>query len=253
MKKLITILLFFLALCYPLSHALSEELDAKAILDMVDDLWRGDSSISIMSMSVKKEDYERSMTMKSYSKGKDYSLIIIKKPVKEAGISTLKFEKNIYNYLPKTGKIIKIPSSMMMGSWMGSHFTNDDLVKESRLADEYDAEISNRFTKDDVEYMEITLIPKENTPSVWGKISVIVRVKDLLPIEEDFYDEDLKKVRTMIFEDVKDIDGRLVPMTMKILPMDKPDEHTIVRLEKIKFNVELPDELFSLRYLQSNL
>ena len=228
-------------------------LSANEILDKVDDLWRGESSISIMSMSVKKENYERSMTMKSYSKGKDYSLIIIERPVKEAGISTLKYENNIYNYLPKTGRIIKIPSSMMMGSWMGSHFTNDDLVKESRLADQYDAEITKKFTENDAEMMEITLVPKQESPSVYGKIVVVVRNKDLLPVTEDFYDEDMKKVRTMVFEDFTEIDGKVLPLTMKMHPVDKPGEYTIVRLDKIKFDVDLPDELFSLRYLQSNL
>ncbi|MBN1522127.1 MAG: outer membrane lipoprotein-sorting protein [Candidatus Aureabacteria bacterium] len=235
------------------SPAFGEELSAREILDRIDDLWRGESSISIMSMHVKKENYERSMTMKSYSKGKDYSLIIIKKPLKEAGIATLKYEDNIYNYLPKTNKVIKIPSSMMMGSWMGSHFTNDDLVKESRLADEYDFEITRNFQQDQTDYIEITLVPKESSPSVWGKITVIVRKNDLMPVTEDYYDENMKKVRTMNFEDFQDVDGRLIPMTMKMHPVEKPDEHTIIRMEKIKFNVALPDELFSLRYLKSNL
>ena len=252
MKKMLFYLLISLFLFHS-SSVSSEQIDATEILNRVDDLWRGDSSISIITMSVKKESFERSMTMKNYSKGKDYSLIIIKKPAKEAGISTLKFKKNIYNYLPKTDKIIKIPSSMMMGSWMRSHFTNDDLVKESRLAEEYTASISKEFTEDNIDYMEITLIPRENSAIVWGKIVVVIRADDLMPVTEDFYDEDLNKVRTMTFHDFEEIDGRILPMTMKIQPLDKPEEHTIIKLEKMKFDVDLPDELFSLRYLQSNL
>ena len=125
----------------------------KDILDYVDELWRGKTSHATMTMTVKTRRYERAMTMESWSKGKDYSLIVIRKPKKDQNISTLKVKENIWNYLPKINRVTKVPSSMMSGSWMGSHFTNDDLVKDSSFVDEVTATFSttNNWVKLDFE------------------------------------------------------------------------------------------------------
>ena len=148
--------------------------DGLEILRQVDDMWRGNSSAGLMTMKIKTAHWERTLKMKGYSKGKDLSLMRIVYPKSEAGTGTLKVDENIWNYLPKTRRVMKIPSSMMMGSWMGSHFTNDDLVKESRLEDDYDFELVNRTGEDGTAMYEITLLPKPEAAVVWGKIVILV-------------------------------------------------------------------------------
>ena len=115
--------------CLPAFSA--QAMDVGELIRHIDRLWRGDTSHASMSMTVKTRRYERTMTMEAWSRGKDYSLVLIREPVKDRGIATLKVKDNIWNYLPKINRVTKVPSSMMSGSWMGSHFTNDDLVKES--------------------------------------------------------------------------------------------------------------------------
>ena len=122
--------------------------DAVALMRRVDEMWRGASSHALLTMTVKTRRYRRAMTMDSWSQGKEKSLVKILSPKKDRGITTLKVERNIWNYLPKINRITKIPSNMMMGSWMGSHFTNDDLVKESSFEDDYKSEISYKGMRD---------------------------------------------------------------------------------------------------------
>ena len=131
---------FALLLCFNPSARAQEDLTPGAILDRIDDLYRGKSSHAIMRMAVVTENWTRELELESWSMGKEKSLMRILSPRKEKGTATLKSGKQMWNYLPKVDRVIKIPSSMMGSSWMGSHFTNDDLVKESRMAEDYDFE-----------------------------------------------------------------------------------------------------------------
>ena len=174
------------------------QVDATAIIDRVDRLLRGDSSRGVATMEVVTEHWERRMTMEIWSLGTDYSLVRLRAPQKEAGTATLKAEDDIWNYLPKVDRTIKVPASMMGGAWMGSHFTNDDLVKESRLIDEYDIEIA--FDGDDpdgVAVWEFRLTPKPEAAVVWGFIEYRIRQRDDMPLWAKFYDEDGDLARTM--------------------------------------------------------
>jgi outer membrane lipoprotein-sorting protein len=156
----------------------------------------------------------------------------------------------LWNYLPKIKRIIKVPSSLMMGSWMGSHFTNDDLVKESTLVNDYTHSISFMGEREGQPVYEITLIPKEEAAVVWGKIVILIRKKDLIPIQEEFFDEKEKPVRKMILSDIKMMGGRLLPARLRIVPYDKPGEFTEVTYEDIAFDMEISDSFFSLRNLK---
>lgn len=227
-----------------------EQLSARQILDRVDDLYRGQSSEGEMSMKVVTEHWTREMTMRFWSKGKDKSLVRILSPKKEEGTATLRDGDNIWNYLPKIRRTIKVPSSMMGSSWMGSHFTNDDLVKESRMADDYDFHVSYRGKRDGVEVIEITCTPKPQAAVVWGEILVRVRRADIQPLEMIYYDEDMEKARTMTFSDFKKMGDRLIPTVMRVVPADKPGEYTEVRYLKIRFDLKLADSVFSLRNLE---
>ncbi len=223
--------------------------DGREILRKVDDMWRGKSSATIMNMHIKTENWERSLQMKGYSKGKDLTLVRIMKPKQEAGTGTLKVKENIWNYLPKTRRVMKIPSSMMMGSWMGSHLTNDDLVRESRLEDDYDFDLAEKES-DGVPVYHVTLTPKPDAPVVWGKIVLEVNRDTLIPTWQEYFDEDGKLVRRASFEDVQKIGDRMVPMTFRMVPMDAEDEFTVISYEKLMFDIELDDSFFSIQNLK---
>jgi len=232
------------------SESLSEELSSQDILDRIDKMWRGESSIGTYLMKIKTTHWERSLRIKSWTKGLDNTLIRIEYPKKEKGVSTLKVKNNLWNYLPKIKRVIKVPSSLMMGSWMGSHFTNDDLVKESTLVDDYHHRITFEGEREGQDVYEITLFPKEEAAVVWGKIVILIRKKDLIPLNEEFFDEKEKPVRKMIFSDVKKMGGRLLPSKMTIIPYDKLGESTEVTYVEIAFDMEIPDTFFSLRNLK---
>ncbi|MBW2061470.1 MAG: outer membrane lipoprotein-sorting protein [Deltaproteobacteria bacterium] len=222
----------------------------KEILDRVDDLMRGDSSHGKMTMTITTAHWTRSLRIEAWSKGKDKSLMRILAPKKEKGTATLRSGNNIWNFLPKVKRIIKLPSSMMASSWMGSHFTNDDLVKESRMADDYDFKATFEGVKSGREVLEITCIPKEEAVVVWGKVVLTVGKDNYLPLKIEYYDEDLELARTMTFEDVGLLGGRTLPRRFITVPADKPQESTVITYEEMAFNLELDDKLFSIRSLQ---
>ena len=168
------------------------------LLKATDDVARGEQSVAVIAMHVKTARYERSMEMKAWSQGTEKTLIRILSPMKDAGVVTLKVEDNIWNYLPKVDRTMKIPSGMMSGSWMGSHFSNDDLVRENRLSEEFDATMTAKPDgKPDGLYV-IELIPKPEAPVVWGKVVTRVRA-DMIPVDVKYYDEKGTLVRTMSF------------------------------------------------------
>lgn len=227
-----------------------EEVDVEAILEKFDDLWRGKSSRAKIVMNVKTKHWERSLTMDTWSLGKDRSLIKLLKPLKERGTATLKVGKEIYNYLPKTDKTIKLTSAMMMGSWMGSHFTNDDLVKESRMSDDYDTKASFVGKRDGMDVIELTSIPKPDAAVVWGKVATVFRAADRQPIKVLYYDEDGDPAREMILSGIKKVSGRVMPTVMKMVPTDKPKEYTEIIYKEISFGVSLKEGFFSLNRLR---
>jgi hypothetical protein len=221
-----------------------------ALLAEVDDLWRGQSSHAITTMQVKTEHYTRSMRMEGWSKGKEKTLVRVIEPLREKGTATLKSGNHIYTYLPKTDRTIKLTSGMMMGSWMGSHLTNDDLVKEARLEEDYDGEISFEGERDDQNVIEFTLIPKPDAAVVWGKLVLVIEAGTHNPIIEYYYDEDMQLARTISFSDLKQLGGRLRPSVLRVEPEDKPGEYTEFVYESLEFDVELDDRLFSLSSLR---
>ncbi len=223
---------------------------AEAIMNYIDDLWRGGSSEAVMSMNIRTEHWSRSLEMRAWSLGKDFSLVRILTPKKEAGSATLKSGTVIYNYLPKTDRTIKITSGMMMSSWMGSHFTNDDLVKESRYAEDYHAEVVFDGTRDGIAIWEIRLDPKPDAAVVWGKVIFLVRKQDLMPITASYFDEKGARVRTMRFSDYKEMSGRIIPSRVVLQPEDKPEEATELVYASIVFDAPISTEFFTLQNLR---
>ena len=228
----------------------ASNLDPEKILDGVDDLYRSNASHGIITLSVTTVNWQRTLTLEQWSKDEDKSLFKILKPKKEKGLATLRVDKNVWNYMPKVKRVVKIPSSMMSSSWMGSHFTNDDLVKQSRMAEDYVFSITFEGMQDDEEVVEITCIPNMEAAVVWGKVEVVVYADDYIPLRMIYYDEDLLLSRTLEFTNIQKMDGKMIPTLMSIIPADEPGESTTVKWEEIQFDVAVDDKFFSLRRLQ---
>jgi outer membrane lipoprotein-sorting protein len=238
------------AVCPPAAIGQAPAADARAIVDRVDRLLRGESSEGEMTMSVVTRRWTRTLAMMVWSEGTEKALIKVTAPAKEAGTATLKTGDDMWNYLPKIDRTVRVPTSMMMASWMGSHFTNDDLVKESRLVRDYDIAMEFSGSRDAVDVWEFVLTPRPEAAVVWGKIVLQVRQKDLMPTWARYYGDDGAHKRTLTFSHYRVMGGRLVPTTMAVTPTDKPDESTVITYRRLAFDVRLPPDTFSLAALR---
>jgi len=219
--------------------------DAAALLVKMDELFRSKSSVATMKMQIITPNWQRTLEMQSWTLGMDDTFIRVLSPRKDRGVATLKIDKEMWNYFPKINKVIKVPPSMMMGSWMGSDFTNDDLVREVSLVKEY--EVSK---KSEGNNYRLTLIPKKDTVTVWGKIEFIVNQQTLLPLEQSYFNEKGEKVRTMLFSEIRDFNGKKMPAIMTMMPLNKTGHKTVVEYVEAEFDIELGDNIFTLRNLQ---
>ncbi|GAB6042157.1 outer membrane lipoprotein-sorting protein [Endothiovibrio diazotrophicus] len=241
-------LVLLLALLGLAAQAGAVELDP--LIRHLDRLWRGETSQATLTMTVKTRRYQRTMSLESWSRGKEHSLMRVLEPIKDRGVATLKVDANIWNYLPKIDRVTKIPASMMAGSWMGSHFTNDDIVRESTFEDDYTSALSFEGTRDGHTIYEITSRPLPDAAVVWGKVVTVLDQTTLAPLYARYYDEEGALVRTMTFDRPEEIDGRVIPMRLTLQPEEKPDESTVVLYRQITFGVPLDDAFFSLRNLK---
>lgn len=243
----IAALLFFA----PALNAAPQESPAelKALLARVDRLYRSERSRARIEMEVVTPDWRRKLSMDFWTEGLDKTFIRVLSPARDAGAATLRKGNEMWNYFPKINKVMKVPPSMMMGSWMGSDFTNDDLVKESTLIDDYTGEF---FTpeKPDPALHYIRLKPKKETVSLWGAIELEIRKKDLLPVSERYYDEKGRLQRTMEFSDIGALGGRNMPRVMRMVPVSKKGHATTIRYLDAEFDLALPAGTFTLRNLQ---
>lgn len=218
---------------------------AEELLRRVDALYRADTGQSRIRMQIVTPNWERTLEMESWSEGQDNTFIRILAPRKDRGVSTLKLGNEMWNYFPKIDKVIKVPPSMMMSSWMGSDFTNDDLVKESSLADDYETEREDRDG-----LIHLTLVPREKTVTVWGKIEIVVNAETLMPVEQSYYNERGEKVRVMSFLEPRDFNGVTLPSRMEMTPLNKEGYKTVIYYDELNLNVELDDDIFTMRNLK---
>ncbi len=243
LKSLVSALLS-LMLIFTVFSANAEN-DAAILLKKMDELFRSKSSVTTMKMQIVTPNWQRTLAMQSWTRGMDDTFIRVLSPRKDRGVSTLKIDKEMWNYFPKINKVIKVPPSMMMGSWMGSDFTNDDLVREVSLVEEY--HVSKTEEGDNY---RLTLIPKKNTVTVWGKIEFVVNQQSLLPLSQSYFNEKGEKVRLMEFSDIKDFNGKKMPAIMTMMPLNKAGHKTVIEYVEAEFNIDLPANIFTLRNLQ---
>lgn len=222
---------------------------AQSIIDKVDKLYRSSSSRAEVEMSIATPNWQRTLGITAWSKGTRKTFLLITEPKKEKGTATLRVGSEMWNYLPATGKVIKLPPSMMMGSWMGSDFNNDDLVKESSLLDDYDYRMIAP-DKPVAGELYVELIPKNSAVVVWGKVILVVREKDHLPLRQEYYDEKGSLMREIIFSAIKTMGGKTIPSVMELIPRNKPGNRTVITYKKIAFDQPLRDDIFSQRNLK---
>lgn len=229
---------------YAMSAAFADE-EAVELLKRVDELYRANTSEASIRMQIVTPNWERTMEMQVWSQGMENTFIRILAPKKDRGIATLKLGPEMWNYFPKVNKAIKVPPSMMMSSWMGSDFTNDDLVKEASLAEDYEV------TRQDIDHTSLlTLVPKEQTVTVWAKIEVLVDREALLPLEQRYFNERGEQVRVMKFLDVKAFGEYNLPSRLEMTPLNKEGHKTIIYYDDLKLNVPIDEEMFTWRTLK---
>ncbi len=239
--------LLFLPLAFFAFTLFGAEPTVEEIVKKSDELYRSKTSFAEMEMQIETPDWKRNMRLKAWTEGMKKTFITILEPKKDAGIGTLRMDTEMWNYFPKINKVMKIPPSMMMGSWMGSDFTNDDLVKESSLLDDYTYKL---ISGPDATKYYIELKPKETTASVWGRIVIVANKADYLPVAQEYYDEKGTKVRLMSFRDVKVFGGKKIPAVMELQSLTKSGNKTTIIYKDVQFDVKLDADTFTLRNLQ---
>jgi outer membrane lipoprotein-sorting protein len=216
-------------------------LSPNAIIKNVEHNIQSDSGYSKITMSVTTARGERMMKMESWNRGHEKSFIKVLYPKQDRGITFLKVDTTMWQYVPKIEKTIKIPSSMMMQSWMGSDFTNDDMAKESSIVDDYNAQL----TSEDATKYTLTLLPKEDAAVVWGKIVMEVAKEHFIPLRAIYYDEDGEQQRILYYSEVKVYGSRYLPTVMTLIPMNKKSNKTVVRMDEVDFNAIIEDARFT--------
>ncbi len=219
--------------------------DIKEIVRQADERFRGKSSQGEMTMIIQRPSWSRTVSMKSWTLGDDYSMIYITAPAKEKGQVFLKRKKDMWNWVPNIERMIKIPPSMMMQSWMGSDFTNDDLVSQSSLVKDYTHKLIGEETIDGYACYKAELIPHDDAPVVWGKIIMWISKDNYYWLKTEYYDEDNILVNTEILSEIKKMDDRTMPTRMEMIPMDEEGHKTIIIFDKMKFNIKLKESFFS--------
>ncbi|GBD87234.1 hypothetical protein BMS3Abin03_01161 [bacterium BMS3Abin03] len=219
--------------------------NATEIVKKANDLVMGKTSQGINKMKVVRPDWSREVTMKVWSKGTDYYMILITAPAREKGQVFLKRKNELWNWMPSIGRMIKIPPSMMMQSWMGSDFTNDDLLKESSIVVDYTHKIIGSEKVDGYDCYKIELTPKPNAAVVWGKILMWVSKKGYYELQIEYFDETGTLINKQLGSEIKKMGSRTLPTKFTMIPMDKKGNKTILKLINVVFNKPIPDRFFS--------
>ena len=242
-----TFALFLLSSC---AFADTGDRDATQIVRDAIDHWRGLSSHGEMTMTIHRPDWERTMSMESWSEGEKLSLVRVTAPRKDRGNGTLIDDNRMWTFSPKVNRVIKVPSSMMNQSWMGSDFSNKDISRTDDIVLQYDHTLLSETEQDGITVYEIQSIPHEDAAVVWGREVLKIR-SDNVMLEQRFYDQDDVLVKTLITLEVKEMGGRAVAAQQRMAKEDSPDEWTEIVTNFVEFDVELDDNVFTLSNLRN--
>ena len=245
MHKLLLIFLFFLTF-----NIYAQ--DANEILKKSEEKIKGiKSSYQEMMIKIVRPKWSKEMIMKGWSIGEDYFVSVVLSPAKEKGIVFLKRENEVWNYIPSIERIIKLPPSMMMQNWMGTDFTNDDLVQRSSITDDYTNTIIGNETIDGLDCWIIELIPNEDAAVVWGKLVMWIDKRDYMQLKTQFFDEYDEMVSIMTGKAIKNFDGKKLPAIIEFVPLDKEGNKTIVERLVWKFDIDINERFFLPNYMKN--
>ncbi len=237
-----------LLLCAAPSPAQDAERDAASIVRDAINHWRGLSSYTEMSMVIHRPDWERTMTMRAWTKGDKQSLVRVVEPKKDRGNGTLTDDKNMWTFSPKVNRVIKIPSSMMGQGWMGSDFSNKDIARADDIIDQYDHTLLNTEDVGGTTVYEIESIPHEEAAVVWGREVLKIR-GDHVVFEHRFYDQDGELVKTLESLEIAEMGGRTVAKRQRMSKTETPEEWTEIQVNSVEYEIDIRDSMFT----QSNL
>ena len=231
-------------------HAAETSPDAEAIVRAAVDHWRGLSSYSEMSMLIHRPDWERSMTMQAWTKGDEKSLVRVIEPKKDRGNGTLTDDNDMWTFSPKVNRVIKIPSSMMGQSWMGSDFSNKDVARADDIIDQYDHTLLGTEEVDGMTVYEIRSIPHEHAAVVWGREELRIR-DDHVVLEHRFYDQDGELVKALRTLDIEEMGGRTIASRQRMVKEDEPEEWTEIEVLSVEYEIDIRDSVFTLSNLRN--
>lgn len=218
------------------------------LLKRFDEMYESSGTTAQVQITIVKPKKTRTLRMRMWGKGEDKALIVIDAPTRDAGTATLKVGNNLWNYLPKISRTIRVPPSMMMGSWMGSDLTNDDIVRESSYEEDYTSEFVGHST--DPTGWKVRLDARPDVVGLWDRVEIVFSYDDKLPVQSQFFDRKGRLSRTMRLEEVKEIGGRRIPTLLTIIPEREEGRRTELRYLHVEFDVKLDDSMFSLSQLE---
>ena len=224
------------------------EIVRKAYLKM-----EGESQYALMTMQVVRPKWTRTVKFKFASKGTDYALVLIIYPAKEQGQTFLMIKNQMWMYNPQVNSLIKLGPSMMSQGWMGSDYSNDELLNEGSIVKDYNHKILGEETIENRPCWKIELTPKSGTNIVWGKQIMWIDKKDYLILKTELYDEDGYLVKTQLASDIKNMHGRVIPTKFTIIPEEEPDNKTILTIDDIRFNVNIPNSFFTIQNMRRGM
>ncbi len=231
---------------------LAQQLSAKDIIRKAYEKFNGEKSgYMVMSMTIIRPTWQRTVEFKNWSMGSDYALTLITAPAKDVGQSFLKRGNEMWNWNPSISRLIKLPPSMMSQGWMGSDYTNDDIMKESSVVNDYTHELTGEETIEGRECYRINMIAKENAAVVWGHQIRWVDKKEFLVLKAEYYDEEGALVRTETGSDIKNMDGRMIQTKIVLTPVDEPGKSTVLIIKEMKFNIPIGESFFSQQNMKS--
>lgn len=232
----------------PDAHA--QEPTGRDIIDRVERLLWGRTLQGEYEMVIETPRWQRTLALRVWMERPGRSFVRIVSPAKEAGIGSLRIGAEMWNYLPNVERVIRIPPSMMLQPWMGSDFTNDDLVKESSILDDYTHKVLGTITVDGDEAYQVEATPKPQAPVVWGRVVITVRKRDFMPLKQAFFSERGELVRELGFAEVRSVGGRTLPTRWEMRPTDRPGHSTAVVLKDAVFDRPVDEGIFTQRNLQ---
>jgi len=226
------------------------EPDALTIAKKCDTALKGKTQHGTASMTVHTPEWQRTLDMVFWYDYPDEDFVRITGPAKDAGTGTLRLGSNMWTWLPSVERVIKIPPSLMLQPWMGSDFTNDDLVKESSLPTDYTHRIDGETTEDGDVCYRLIATPKPNAAVVWGKLVLLIRKTDYLPRREEFYDDRGALAKTLYFDQIRRTGDRNYPMRWRMVPQNKPGHETTLSFSSLEFDRPVPASVFTRQNLE---